>query len=204
MIPVLLMLLALPALAGEYAVLASGFRIHADRHETEGPTVRLFSNGGMTEVPAAEVSRFEVEEYTPPAPKPAPAAVAQPNTRELITSAAKTHGLPSAFVHSVVAAESGYRPNALSPKGAIGLMQLMPGTARALGADPAIPEQNVNAGARYLRELLIRYNSDSVRALAAYNAGPGVVDRYHGVPPYRETRAYITRVLRQYERLNKE
>src|SRR6202035_663862 len=99
-----------------------------------------------------------------------------------------------------VKAESGYNTAALSPKGAIGLMQLMPGTAQVFNADPHDPAQNVEAGAAYLRELLIKYDGDARRALAAYNAGPGAVDKYNGVPPYAETQTYIERVLRNYKR----
>ena len=102
-------------------------------------------------------------------------------------------------------AESGFQPTALSPKGAIGLMQLMPDTARTLGVDPKVPQQNAEGGAQYLRELLARYedNPDQVLlALAAYNAGPGAVEKYHGVPPYRETREYILRVLKNWDRQN--
>jgi soluble lytic murein transglycosylase-like protein len=110
--------------------------------------------------------------------------------------------LPADFVRSVVAAESGFRVNAVSDKGAIGLMQLMPATARDYGADPHDPQQNVEAGTQYLRDLLWKYRNDDhqvSRALAAYNAGPGAVDRYHGIPPYRETLAYVERVLRKYQ-----
>lgn len=204
---IILGLTALPALAGEFAVLSSGYRLHADRHELDGANVRLFENGGVTEVAANQIRTFEVEEYIPaartPAPAEKPAVAPRPTTHEIITAAAKKHGLPPALVHSVVAAESAYRTGAVSPKGAIGLMQLMPATAKTLGADPRIPEQNVDAGAGYLRELLLKYNGRSERALAAYNAGPGAVDRYKGVPPYRETRAYVSRVLRTYDKLNK-
>jgi soluble lytic murein transglycosylase-like protein len=108
--------------------------------------------------------------------------------------------LPPAFVRAVVAVESGYQADAVSPKGAIGLMQLMPGTARELRADPKIPEQNVDAGTRYLRDLLLKYDNQAYHALAAYNAGPGAVDKYHGVPPYRETRNYILNVLRNWKK----
>ncbi|MDQ2899411.1 MAG: lytic transglycosylase domain-containing protein [Acidobacteriota bacterium] len=197
-----------PVFAGEYAVLTDGFRIHADKHEVDGERVRLFANGGYTEMPVAQISRYEQEEYTAP-PPPAPAApVAAPSApvtpRELIAATAKKHGLPAAFVQSVAATESAFRPNAVSPKGAIGLMQLMPDTAKAYGANPRIPEQNVEAGTQYLRELLAKYENqdDQVpRALAAYNAGPGAVDKYHGVPPYRETQDYVRRVLRYYHKL---
>src|SRR5205823_6668849 len=139
---------------------------------------------------------------------PAPAVVATPtleqktvavNPHDLVDAAAKKNGLPAKFVHSVVAAESGYKADAVSPKGAIGLMQLMPATAQTYGADPRDPAQNVEAGTAYLRELLIKYDGDARRALAAYNAGPGAVDRYNGVPPYAETQTYVERVLRKYK-----
>jgi soluble lytic murein transglycosylase-like protein len=153
---------------------------------------------------ASLVTAFEKEvELPPPAAAPAAVAPAAPaiakkNPRELVDAAAAKNGLPPKFVHSVVAAESAYQVDAVSPKGAIGLMQLMPGTAQVYGADPHDPAQNVEAGAAYLRELLIKYNGDASKALAAYNAGPGAVDQYQGVPPYAETRTYVQRVLRKY------
>jgi hypothetical protein len=121
---------------------------------------------------------------------------------ELVEAAASRYGLPSALLHSVARVESAYRPDAISPKGAIGIMQLMPGTAAQLNADPHDPEQNVEAGARHLRELLIQYNGETMKALAAYNAGAGAVTRYNGVPPYRETQNYIEKVLRNYWKLS--
>jgi soluble lytic murein transglycosylase-like protein len=99
-------------------------------------------------------------------------------------------------------AESAFHPEALSPKGAMGLMQLMPDTARMLGVDPADPRQNADGGARYLHDLLSKYEDkpDQVLlALAAYNAGPAAVEKYHGVPPFRETREYILRVLKNWD-----
>jgi len=184
--------------AGEYAVLASGFRLHADRHETDGSIVRLYANGGVTEIPAPQITGFEADEVVPSAPPP---VLQVPNTEDLIADAAKRNGLPVEFVKSVVAAESAFRADAVSPKGAIGLMQLMPATAREYGAEASDRRQNIEAGTQYLRDLLLKYQHDDhqvLRALAAYNAGPGAVDRYHGVPPYRETIEYITRVLRKY------
>jgi soluble lytic murein transglycosylase-like protein len=110
--------------------------------------------------------------------------------------------LPVSFVKSVMRAESGFQTSALSPKGAIGLMQLMPETARQLGVDPANPKENAEGGAQYLHDLLAKYEQDPdqvLLALAAYNAGPAAVERYHGVPPYRETREYILRVLKNWD-----
>jgi len=195
---------AMSALAGEYAVLANGARLYAERHQLDGGKVTLFTQAGSTEMDASLVVRFEHEDYQPPAAAPTPAAQpdsGQPvSTTELIDNAARKYGLPPAFVRAVVAAESGYHADAISPKGAIGLMQLMPGTARQLGADPKIPAQNVDAGTRYLRDLLLKYDNQAYHALAAYNAGSAAVDKYHGVPPYRETQNYILSVLRNWQR----
>lgn len=122
---------------------------------------------------------------------------------EMIAAASRKHQVSPAFVKSIIAAESGFSQEAVSPKGAVGLMQLMPETAREFGADPAVPEQNIDAGAQYLSWLLRRYagKRDALRrAIAAYNAGPGAVERYRGVPPYRETRTYVRRVLRFYKK----
>jgi soluble lytic murein transglycosylase-like protein len=200
-------LLALPAFAGEFAVLSSGFRIHADRHERAGDTVRLFNRQGVTELPAGDVIRFEKEEYTPLTAPAAQAATPPDSTppnpvspQELVRDAARRAVIPVELAHSVAKAESGLRPDAVSKKGAIGIMQLMPGTASALSADPRDPKQNADAGAMYLRELLERYDGDVAKALAAYNAGPGAVDKYKGVPPYPETRSYVNRVIRDYKR----
>jgi soluble lytic murein transglycosylase-like protein len=118
-------------------------------------------------------------------------------------AAASKHQVSPPFVKSIIAAESGFSQAAVSLKGAIGLMQLMPETAREFGADPAVPEQNIDAGTHYLSWLLRRYagKRDALRrAIAAYNAGPGAVERYRGVRPFRETRTYVTRVLRFYKK----
>jgi soluble lytic murein transglycosylase-like protein len=120
----------------------------------------------------------------------------------LIRTASRAHGVPAALVKAVIAAESSFDAGAVSPKGAMGLMQLMPGTARDLGVDDAFEsDQNVQGGTRYLRELYDRYG-DWLRTLAAYNAGPEAVDRYDGVPPYTETREYVKRVLSYYRRFH--
>jgi soluble lytic murein transglycosylase-like protein len=123
----------------------------------------------------------------------------------LIASASRRHGVPSALVKSIVATESNFRCDAVSARGSIGLMQLLPSTARQYGANASVPEQNIDAGTRYLRFLIERYrhsNSPLKNVIAAYNAGYNVVDRYHGIPPFRETQGYVNRVLalmRQYQ-----
>jgi soluble lytic murein transglycosylase-like protein len=117
----------------------------------------------------------------------------------LVANASQAGGVPPGLVRAVVMAESAGNPSAVSVAGAQGLMQLMPGTAAGCGiADPFDPTQNVTCGTSYLRSLLNRYHDNVTLAVAAYNAGPGAVDRYHGVPPYAETRAYVVRVINAY------
>jgi len=125
-------------------------------------------------------------------------SVSKSETLALIEGAAAKYRVPAAFVTSIVAAESNFDCMALSAKGAIGLMQLMPETAKEYGVDPAVPAENIDGGTHYLHWLMERYRNRSgsmKRVIAAYNAGPGMVDRYHGVPPFRETRTYVVRVL---------
>ncbi len=120
---------------------------------------------------------------------------------DVVNSASAAYHLDPDLVNSVIHAESGFNAHAVSPKGARGLMQLMPGTANKLGVNDAFDSQaNVDGGSRYLRELLERYNFDLVKALAAYNAGPQRVDQYGGVPPFRETRNYVARIVHEYNR----
>ncbi len=135
---------------------------------------------------------------------PAPSNVAgQPADRarldQLVREASDRHQLDPDFVNSVIKAESDFRVRAVSRKGAQGLMQLMPGTASLLGvSDPFDPQANVEGGTAYLSQLLDQYHNDPIKALAAYNAGSKSVDQYHGVPPYMETRAYVARIVRDY------
>jgi soluble lytic murein transglycosylase-like protein len=202
---VLVCLTAAPLFAGEDAVLASGSRIRVDRHEIEGEKARLFIGAGAIEMNAALIRQFEhVDDLAPAAashetaqPIESQTPVSTPTVSELADAAADKYGLDRRLVHSVIAAESGFQSNAISPKGAIGPMQLMPSTAQELGADPRDPAQNVDAGTRYLRDLLVKYDGRLWHALAAYNAGPGAVDKYNGVPPYRETYDYIRRIDRK-------
>ncbi len=119
----------------------------------------------------------------------------------MLASAGTQHNIDEDLLAAVVKAESGGKTYAVSRTGARGLMQLMPGTASAMGVDDAFrPEQNIAGGTAYLDQLLVRYHDDATLALAAYNAGPGAVDKYHGVPPYRETRAYVARVIGEFNR----
>jgi len=201
----LMLLAAGVALAGESAVLASGSRLHVDRHETDGARVRLYNGSGYIEMDAAQILEFEADPAvaeTPAEPPAAAPAKPAPTPAELADAAADKYGLPRKLVRSVMAAESNFQPTAVSPKGAIGLMQLMPSTAQALGIDPNDPAQNVDGGARYLRDLLLKYNYGLWHALAAYNAGPGAVEKYGGVPPYRETIQYINRIDRDFQKAN--
>jgi soluble lytic murein transglycosylase-like protein len=205
----LLLVAAGPLIAGEFAVLTTGSRLRVERHEVDGGKVRLYRDGGFVEMDVAAVREYEKDESVsrPPAAavEPVPPAPAVPvsdpsllSAADLADAAADKYGLPRQLVRSVMAAESGFQPQAVSPKGAIGLMQLMPGTAAQLGVDPFDPAQNVDAGTRYLRDLLEKYNGGLRHALAAYNAGPGAVDRYNGVPPYRETVNYVFRIERDF------
>jgi soluble lytic murein transglycosylase-like protein len=190
--------------AGEYALLAGGGRLHVDRHEELGASVRLFLGSGTVEMDGAQVLGFETEETSPPTAQllrpPAAMPSATPSAEQLADRAAEKYGLPPHLVRSVMKAESGFQPHAVSPKGALGLMQLMPSTAQTLGADPHDPAQNVDAGTRYLRALLEKYGGALRHALAAYNAGPAAVERYGGVPPFAETLDYIRRVEREWKR----
>lgn len=193
--------------AGEYAILDTGFRIRAEGHEVREGIVRLFTESGEIEIPAQSVVGFEVEEHVP-APQPAvppeaPVPATPPDPKALVEQAARKYGLPAELLHSIAAVESAYDPHAVSPKGAIGVMQLMPGTAALLNADPTDIAQNVDAGARHFRDLLEKYDYGLYRALAAYNAGAGAVDRYGWIPPYRETQLYVQRVAERYERLSR-
>ncbi len=200
MVPRTLAAVALLTLLGtsaraEIALLANGQTLKLDSHRVEdGLVVLVLKGGGEMSVPPATVQGFVPDEVLDEVVVP-PGG----DLREAAALAARRHGLDPQLVIAVVSVESGFKPQAVSPKGAQGLMQLMPRTAESLGvADAFDPEQNLDGGVRHLGSLLSQYGGDVRRALAAYNAGQGAVARHNGVPPYAETRAYVERVLRRY------
>jgi len=201
----LALLLALPCSAADTAVLRNGFSIRHQHRDIIGTITRLYIDGGQSnfvDIPTTEIDHFEAipDDPTPP-PQPQPAATTPHpfDLNETVKAASGAYKLDPDLVTSVIRAESGFNVHAISPKGAQGLMQLMPQTATELGVHNAFdPQANVEAGTRYLRELLERYDFDLVKALAAYNAGPQRIDQYGGVPPYFETKAYVARIVRDF------
>jgi soluble lytic murein transglycosylase-like protein len=211
----------LPCSAADAAVLRNGFSIRHERRQVIGTITRLYidgDNSSFVDVPTAEIDHFEAlpAESSPREPAKAgakakndptqsqsPAENFQPSTdlNEVVRAASGTYHLDPDLVSSVIRAESGFNVRAVSPKGARGLMQLMPQTASELGVHNAFdPQANVEGGTRYLRELLERYDFDLIKALAAYNAGPQRVEQYGGVPPYYETKAYVARIVRDFNK----
>lgn len=191
--------MALPARA-EYAVLSSGARLHIGGFERVGDRVLLHLDGGTVSVAAEDVLRIEPEEVFSPVATPI-----EPKTEssagqygELIKAAAAKYGLEPKLLESVMAAESNFNPRAISRRNALGLMQLLPETAQRMAVkNPFDPAQNIEGGARYLRQMLDRFSGNLMLALAAYNAGPDKVTYYGGVPPFRETIDYIRRVTQR-------
>jgi soluble lytic murein transglycosylase-like protein len=193
-----LALFAAPAVRAEYVVLRSGQRLTVTSYQLAGDKYRLQMAGGSVEIAAEEVVAIEPEEVFTPAPaKPN----VQPPYRELVEGAAARYHVDADLITSVIAVESNFDPKAASRKNARGLMQLLPETAARFGVHNIYdPQENIEAGTQYLRELLQKYNNDLVLALAAYNAGPERVQQYGRVPPFAETISYVRRVKRGYEK----
>jgi soluble lytic murein transglycosylase-like protein len=198
-----LALAPLASRAADLAILQNGFEIRHENREVIGANTRLYLTtdpaAGFVDVPTDQIARYEHDDSVKPEPL-ASAPQAKPlDIKSFVDAASRTHSIDADLISSVIHAESRFNPHALSPKGAQGLMQLMPGTASKLGVTDAFdPNANVDGGTRYLRELLLRYDDDLIKALAAYNAGPQRVDQYHGVPPYRETRLYVANIIRDF------
>jgi hypothetical protein len=194
----LLAALAAPPASADYALLKSGVRLHISGYEPSGDPVgskvRLVVEGGTIEVPAAELIGIEPEDQFPGPPAaamPGPGPFAQ-----LIRDAAKKHGVDEKLIQHVILVESNYNPRAVSRRQAQGLMQLLPQTAAKYSvANVFDPAQNIDAGTHYLKDLLARFKGNLKLALAAYNAGPELVERYGGVPPYPETQGYVRKIL---------
>jgi len=189
------------AAGADLALLRNGFSIRHERREVIGSVTRLYlglDSKGYVDVPTVEIDRFE-RDLSAPAARQTPRTPQEMN--EVINAVSSRHHLDPDLINSVIHAESGFNPRAVSRKGAQGLMQLMPQTASQLGVANAFdPGANVEGGTKYLRELLERYNFDLIKALAAYNAGPQRVEQFHGVPPYYETQAYVARIIRDFNR----
>lgn len=226
---VLLLAASALAHAADLAILRNGNSIRHERRQVVGAVTRLYLSdtaSGYIEIPTGEIERFEVDAAPPPIPPTTartapqlqpvglmPQPVARPQAvptqpvldraalGKLVNGAGEQNQIDPDFINSVIRAESGFNSRAVSKKGAQGLMQLMPQTASQLGVTNSFdPKANVEGGTKYLRELLEKYNYDVVKTLAAYNAGPQRVEQYHGVPPYYETRAYIARIIREFNR----
>jgi soluble lytic murein transglycosylase-like protein len=210
---VLAALAALPqaSRAAERVTLSNGFVERCDHHALVDGRMRLYLSAGednYIEFAPDEIAAFE---KVPDPPVAAAPVVPQPSNRtakltpvdlrEMLARAGTEHNLDVDLLASVVKAESDGNARAVSHAGAQGLMQLMPGTAAGLGVQDSFqPEQNVRGGSTYLDSLLTRYHDNLALALAAYNAGPEAVDKYHGIPPYSETRAYVARVIHEFNR----
>jgi soluble lytic murein transglycosylase-like protein len=227
-IAAVLALAQLSAFAGQIAVLRNGFTIHFDHKEQSGSSTRLYTGTGYLDIASDQIASYDVDEtpvapepqpVAQPIPQPAALTGTQPSAAlpaivasqtpakaaqnvdldQVVREASSKNRLDPDFVASVIRAESNFKTHAISKKGAQGLMQLMPATAAQLGvADAFDPKANVEAGTAHLSSLLDLYNNDPIRALAAYNAGAHRVKQYHGVPPYRETRDYINKIVRDF------
>ena len=191
--------------SAEIIVLGSGRTLSVKGHRTDGESIILtLRNGGEVTVDRAFIDRILPDEV----PYPEPEAQLQDQTElsdagellqstpygEIIAAVSQTHGVDPMLVRALIQVESNYEPKAKSPRGAMGLMQLMPSTAREYKVrNPFDPKANIEAGIKHLKGLIDRFGVEM--ALAAYNAGEGAVKRFNGIPPYRETRNYVSKIL---------
>lgn len=208
-IPALILVSLLPHLrAAERVTLANGFIERCDHHALVDGRVRLYLSSGednYIEFAPSQIASYETLPDPPasaaPAPRPVSSHLSPTDLHEILARAGRQHNLDVDLLASVIKAESDGNARAVSRAGAQGLMQLMPGTAASLGVSNSFaPDQNILGGSAYLDALLTRYRDNLALALAAYNAGPQAVDRYRGIPPYRETRAYVARVIHEFNR----
>ncbi len=189
--------------SAEIVCLKTGSCLCADSHVRNNGNLSVRIGAGSIDFSAEDVASIEV--MASPVPDPTVRRTSQSLTphydpQVLLGTAAYQEGVDADFVRSVAKVESDFQQDAVSRKGALGLMQIMPSTAMVLGIDAKQPGQNALGGVKYLKDLLIKYHGNSALALAAYNAGPGAVQRFGGVPPYEETRSYILKVTREYDR----
>lgn len=196
---------ASPARA-ELVFFSTGRTMSVKSHRVDGDSVVLtLRSGGEIVCEASAVARFAPDEVPYPEPEVAVVAAVEPPVQaeaiavpygEIIDKVAAEQGVNAKLVRALVQVESAYQPRARSPKGAMGLMQLMPATARQYGvADPYDPASNIQAGIKHLKSLLQRFPKSVALALAAYNAGEGAVTRFNAIPPYAETRNYVSRIM---------
>lgn len=212
---ILIAVCTLSCLASEVAVLKNGFAIKHERKEVLGSVTRLYvsaDGSSFVDVPTAEIEHFEEASDNMSDASSSPSSATSSKTQgfparpqidlnQVVKDASGRYRLDPDLVNSVIKAESEFNAHAISRKGAQGLMQLMPQTASQLGVPNAFdPEANVEGGTKYLRELLEKYNFDLIKALAAYNAGPQRVQQFGGVPPYYETRAYVARIVKDFNK----
>jgi hypothetical protein len=202
--------------AGELVTLRNGFEVSCDHHAEADGRVRLFLSATednyleMAPEEIAGVERVSDPPVTPGSAQESPARkrASSPDVRlipedlrEMLSKAGHEHNLDADLLASLVKAESGGNARAVSRTGARGLMQLMPSTAAGLGVQDSFePRENLRGGSTYLDALLVRYHDNLALALAAYNAGPAAVDKYHGIPPYQETTAYVAHVIHEFNR----
>ncbi len=204
-----------PAQSAELVSLTNGYNLVCSHHAFVGSHIRLYMGPGERSyidrspsdiakieiVPDPQPSSADPDTLNPPRESPSEARLTPIDLHEMLARASQQHDLDADLLASVVKAESNGNARAVSRAGARGLMQLMPRTAAEQGVDDSFrPDQNVRGGSAYLNELLVRYHDNIALALAAYNAGPAAVDRYHGIPPYHETRAYVARVIHEFNR----